>query len=377
MYLQGVSLFLGYSCVFIGIFHILVSRVKKSIFLSGFFFSWGLNIITLNWHYNKFILNFPFLIFTSALLPYLYVPFWFLFVKTLIETEFQFKKSNYLHFLPFVLCLIFLVPFFMISPGEKINIAANLGPAEPPDMLLGKEVVFTALLYCAFYLSWQIYIVYKKINWGAIKEKIKNKSYSKDFFLFFLFMVIIHFIAFDLTIVAIYYEKKHILLINSVTLTLYFIFMYVLYYLFPFMHQLGAFMPPSSSFSMNRYIKTKLKNVDVVALEKKLKRLMKIEKIYKTEKITLKSLAKRLNLTTHQLSEYLNAFLSLSFADYLHNIQIKEAKRILAKDMKTPVSRVGFEVGFHSESSFYSVFQKDTGLSPGDFRKQHEQKNLK
>ena len=152
----------------------------------------------------------------------------------------------------------------------------------------------------------------------------------------------------------------------------YFISMYIIYHIFPYMFQLGAFMPKTSTFITKRYSKSKLRNIDLNTLEQNLKFLMEKEKIYKDEKMNLEILAGKLNVTSHQLSEYLNAFLSLSFADYLHKVQTEEAKRILIENTEISVSRVGVEAGFHSDAAFFTVFKKETGLSPREFRSRHK-----
>jgi AraC-like DNA-binding protein len=110
--------------------------------------------------------------------------------------------------------------------------------------------------------------------------------------------------------------------------------------------------------------------VEVVV--KKLMHLVEIEKVYCDEKLTLRSLAKKLQIPYYQLSEILNKKLHRKFNDFINYYRIEEAKRILqsseAED-KTAFS-IASEVGFNSATSFYQVFKKYTGMTPTRYRKE-------
>lgn len=99
---------------------------------------------------------------------------------------------------------------------------------------------------------------------------------------------------------------------------------------------------------------------------------MEIEKVYRDEKLTLRSLAKKLKIPYYQLSEMLNKRLNRKFNEFINYYRIEESKSILessAAHDKTIVS-VAFDVGFKSTTSFYQVFKKYTGMTPNQYKKE-------
>jgi len=124
----------------------------------------------------------------------------------------------------------------------------------------------------------------------------------------------------------------------------------------------------SSEESADGYSKSHLSNVDLEKLERDLESVMNKDKIFKDTMLTLKTLASCVDVSSHQLSEYLNNNKNVSFSQYLMTFRVEEAKVLLVKyDWRTTMS-IGYEVGFNSHSSFGRCFKLVTGESPGAFR---------
>jgi len=103
-------------------------------------------------------------------------------------------------------------------------------------------------------------------------------------------------------------------------------------------------------------------------LRKKLIVLYEKEKIYQDEKLSLRDLAEKMDLTSHQLSEFLNSDVKLSFYNYTNHYRIKEAMEIIEKEPERSFLAIAYDVGFGSKSSFNEAFKKETGLSPREYR---------
>jgi len=110
---------------------------------------------------------------------------------------------------------------------------------------------------------------------------------------------------------------------------------------------------------------------------KKLSYLMEVEKLYREESISLQSLADKLAITPHQLSQLLNEKLNSTFPDYINNYRIEEARELLVDpawaDRK--VISIAFEVGYNTKAAFYNVFKKCTGMAPIEYRKTRNPKH--
>ena len=104
----------------------------------------------------------------------------------------------------------------------------------------------------------------------------------------------------------------------------------------------------------------------------KLKYLMEIEKVYCDADITLQSLAEKMSIAPHLLSQLLNEKMDRNFADFINQYRIEEAKNIL----KTPrgaqrkISTVAIEVGFNTMAAFYNAFKKHTNMTPTRYKKE-------
>ncbi len=109
---------------------------------------------------------------------------------------------------------------------------------------------------------------------------------------------------------------------------------------------------------------------------RKLKHLMKNEKVYSDADISLQSLAEKLSVTPHLLSKVLNERLNQNFAEFINSYRIEEAKRILKspKGARQKIEALSFEVGFNSRVAFYRAFKKYTNITPTQYKKEVEMK---
>lgn len=101
-----------------------------------------------------------------------------------------------------------------------------------------------------------------------------------------------------------------------------------------------------------------------------IERLMSEDKIYRNPELSLDMLAEMLKSNRTYVSVTINKFTSMSFFNYVNSWRIKEAVDILSdpKD-DTPLKSVCDKVGYSSLTSFYRVFQKETGCTPSVYRK--------
>ncbi len=106
----------------------------------------------------------------------------------------------------------------------------------------------------------------------------------------------------------------------------------------------------------------------------KLNYLMDIEKVYTDADIALQSLAEKMSVSTHQLSQLLNERLGRNFADFINSFRIEEAKKILKspKGSRQKISAVAFTVGFNTTVAFYRAFKKFTKKTPSQYKEAPE-----
>jgi len=117
------------------------------------------------------------------------------------------------------------------------------------------------------------------------------------------------------------------------------------------------------------YASSTLSSVDVDARLTDLKRLMRDDKLYENENLSLSMLADAIDLSPHQLSELINTHFGYGFSRYVREHRVDAARRLLRADPSASVLSISLATGFRSQSNFYSAFREITGMSPGAWRK--------
>lgn len=102
------------------------------------------------------------------------------------------------------------------------------------------------------------------------------------------------------------------------------------------------------------------------------KTLVRLAKEYMEEHFTdpelsLNEVASQVNLSASHFSSVFSQETCQTFKEYLTEIRIKKAKELLRS---TPLrsSDIAYQVGYNDPHYFSSVFKKNTGLSPIEFR---------
>lgn len=126
----------------------------------------------------------------------------------------------------------------------------------------------------------------------------------------------------------------------------------------------------SRGIRAERYSRSMLHGIDTCALTARLDELMGDERLYCDEDLTLGTLARHLEITPHQLSEFLNSRFNINFKGYINQLRVEEVKKLLVDEPGRSIASIAFAAGFNTMSRFYDVFVKMTGTTPLEFRKQ-------
>lgn len=101
-------------------------------------------------------------------------------------------------------------------------------------------------------------------------------------------------------------------------------------------------------------------------------RLMRADRAYRDEGLTIAALALRLKVPEHRLRKLINQHLGYrNFSAYLNSWRIGEARAALSDpaQREVPVSTIALDAGFASLGPFNRAFKAETGLTPSEFRK--------
>lgn len=103
-------------------------------------------------------------------------------------------------------------------------------------------------------------------------------------------------------------------------------------------------------------------------IEQKISLITKKE-LYINSQLTLAETAKELNVSPHVLSQVINEKFNKSFNIYINELRIERAKMLLLSNKNFTIEGIGYESGFNSKSSFFTVFKKITGQTPAEYQK--------
>ncbi|MBD2701914.1 helix-turn-helix domain-containing protein [Spirosoma sp. BT702] len=104
---------------------------------------------------------------------------------------------------------------------------------------------------------------------------------------------------------------------------------------------------------------------------RQLQEIMITEKLYHDNELRLDTVAERINISRHHLSQVLNEQLGMNFFEYVNSLRVEEARELLRQFPRQQLNiiEVAYQVGFNNKVSFNKAFKNVTGLTPSEFRR--------
>ncbi|KAF2512013.1 helix-turn-helix domain-containing protein [Flavobacterium zhairuonense] len=351
---------------------ILASKKNKSEadkILAFWLFFTGFHLFLYYLHYKNEFASFPFLLGFELPMPLLQGPFLFLYTSALTSQNLH-RKYNLLHFLPFVLAILILIPFFSLSFEEKSKVFQNEGKGyENLILLLYSAILISGITYALLSLRKlskhrknisEAFSSTEKINLRWLQYLILGSSIIWLVVILFNDEYIFTFVVFYVIFIG-YFGIKQVGIFTNQTFS---------------ENQIPEISSTENIQSINtsekvKYEKSSLTNSDLNLLQQKLTEIMANEKLYKNPDLTLADLSQRLNIHSNVLSQVINSTEGKNFYDYINLQRVEEFKKLilLPENQKFTLLSVAFECGFNSKTAFNRNFKKATGLSPSEYLK--------
>ncbi|QNF32741.1 helix-turn-helix domain-containing protein [Adhaeribacter swui] len=354
---------------------------------------------------REFFLAFPHLSKVGWLLPTLFAPLIYLFIQKLTAKRPRIKPVDGVHFLPFLLTFVYLLPYFLKSTAEKIAYLSNFELARKDDFgFLGQITLFLILLYLALSL-WELKKYRHKIeNTFSEVEQIRLQ-WLRQFIYALLSILFVASVAFyaqkwGLPVLTIIY-KYHLH---------YFGVVFLIYWVgYKTLSQPRIFLDKPSAKPKNaailletapvlaapmkekepiiiqasetpapansKYQKSVLKPEDSQLYLNQLLEYMEQEKPYRQSNLTIQELADTMQMPKHHLSQVINERLGKNFYDFINQYRVAEAQLLLVDPKYRHLTNlaVAEEAGFNSKATFNAVFKKQTGQTPSEYVKNQHQ----
>jgi AraC-like DNA-binding protein len=277
-----------------------------------------------------------------------------------------FKKVEYLHFFPFLLFALCSLIAFFSSP--------HVSPVLPPA--LGK------VLGVAMFLSVKIQIVvYWLLSYSRLIRHRRNiRKFASttatidlrwlQYFLWALVFMI--FLWFNELFFGIAIIKK--LAPFGYLVAVYFIGYFSLRQqeVFRFeKREVEAIREILEEGPVSTAKTPRLSEEAVATLKEKMQSIMEHDKAFLDQELDLPQLARRLHISSHDLSYLLNAGFEENFFQFVNRYRVAEAKILLLspKHRHLNVLGIAYEAGFSSKTTFNTTFKKFTGQSPTQFQR--------
>jgi len=420
---MSVPILLFYGFSFIGILHsvifsILAIKNKRTadLIITLFLLVQSIIILEYVFFWTGLDVQFHQLCNVSLTLMFLFGPLLFMYV------DFAFTEnkriSNYLfHFIPATIIFLFMLPYYVSTADLKLQHYKNI----PYFIIDPRMVVYLIIAHMTIYFALILFKIIKEKRVGYIKNwlliivglfGLYIVSYVSYYVLirypwFTLttdYFVSISMCASIVTIIYMAYAKKKILdgysVAESVNLeNIYFSYKETnpeppatkkkeqsLVFNYPSAvnktiieevvltdNNPGQIIPPPEITA----VKYKNSGLTINAgneLAEALKQLMQKEKLYRECELKLETLAKKLRVEKHHVSQVINQHFHVNFFEYINLLRIDDAKLLLISSdgESMNIIEVAYAVGYNTKNTFNSAFRRIVGLTPTEYRNQYK-----
>ncbi|MGE6355942.1 helix-turn-helix domain-containing protein [Flavobacterium sp. NPDC079362] len=220
------------------------------------------------------------------------------------------------------------------------------------------SAVWSKYIVCGIYVQWLLYIIgsfrFVKPAFQKLIQK-KEKLTSIDIWLLSIFVgVFLIWLAYNIASYTSY-------IVGAIS------FSFVLY----LMILLFVLKIKKNTSFFEEKEKYKNKAIDHTTIEQITQKIniIKDKELYLNPNLTLSDTAKELEVSQHNLSQFLNNNLNISFTLFINELRIEKAKELLSHPNLYTIEAIGYESGFKSKSTFFTAFKKITSQTPLEFQK--------
>ncbi|MCX7696104.1 MAG: helix-turn-helix domain-containing protein [Bacteroidales bacterium] len=296
-------------------------------------------------------------------------PFYYFYVRSLTDENFQFSKKHLLHYLPSFLALILMFIEYFYAHDNYVSF-----------FLMIKNIFI--LIYYLQIIAYVTAIIHLLIRH---KRKIKEYfSYTENISLSWLWLFLIIYIVFagfDISMYLMIPDHPYVRVI-------YYVIMIV------FINFLGFFgIKQADIYLQNLYESQKItisnysskspgnekssQSTSSTLTEEfkeslfhQILELLKREKIYLNPDLTITTIAKLLNTNYKYISQVINEKAKTNFYNFINEYRIAEATENIKKYKETlTLDAIAQMSGFRSRSTFINAFKKKMNVTPGEFLK--------
>ncbi len=311
-------------------------------------------------YWTNYIFQYMHVANLSSQFPYLFGPLVWLYLRS-IYTQKPLRLRDAWHLAPFVLATILYLPWHLLDAELKRE-ATLTQHNFPVSMPVLRALLWSRIAHLIGYAVWNFMYIRRQPRVGATTRWAMslNLFYTGFVLAYTSYFILIRFPFFNLS------WDYHI----SAAMTA---FIYLIAYAGYTQRAVFDGYHWSEPNAPVKYRNSGLTPEASRSLLQNLTSLMVQEKYFQDPEISLEKLATALNSGKHHVSQVINEHLGASFFEYVNQLRVEEAKRLLGETSRSDlhVIEVAYAVGFNNKVSFYSAFKKSTGMTPTEYRRSH------
>lgn len=97
-----------------------------------------------------------------------------------------------------------------------------------------------------------------------------------------------------------------------------------------------------------------------------------VQSSYNNQNLNVSLVADRLNINPSYLSRIFKKEMGIGLLDYIHNVRITNAKKLMENQSDITVKEVGDQVGYYNSVAFIRAFKRYEGMTPGQYKTSFE-----
>ena len=291
----------------------------------------------------------------------------YFYVKALATPKFEFQKSDFIHFLPFVIqiCMSVFVRIqnlYWDGTRESLSWAGYWGYVV--WMNYSTIYIVAAILIVGYAFYARRLILHTPIDISIDPERILwIKRILSTFGIYFsavLIILVIDLLVYNVALNQTYYY-------------------FTRFYYYPFFGGLsiltywigmeGFKRKDDIGLAIKQQLPTHKKSY-LEDIATRLQHVMESDKLYTNPTLSLQDVAQTLDVKPYVLSNTLKEILTTKFSDYVNALRVQEVQRLLkdSESEKYTLLALAFSAGFNSKSSFNRSVKKHLGVSPSALR---------
>ena len=353
------------------------SRILGVFFIANTWCALAYLLIISGW-----IIYIPHFYKSAAPLNYLIPPLGYLYIRKLLKNEIVFQKYDWIHFIPFVACLINYLPLYTMGATEKSKLVALL-IEDYSINYTSKDGIFPEYISRAariiqipiyLFLQWQLLLTFNKKKIEPIFETHKNHVLKWVNIFNWNSSLILVSVVF---LFALFYfnpeigTSKIIIIIPSLVIALGYLILSSFLLLnpavlfgFPYIIS-NKEIESTSKLKVSHRLLTK--NYEKTTEE--LLRHFKVNQPFLKKTISINEVAHSLNISVSELSFIINHKFNQRFTDFVNKYRIEFVINKIEDGFcdKFTVESLSIMAGFASKSTFNIAFKKIMNCTPSEF----------